>query len=92
MDSPLMETVNVSPASLGGAIDCTLRNLVIVGIVVLFYYYYFYLPGQPYATMEAYGTAYDQAYIAPYPDSQTTPYSGPQGYGQWFSSGPPNVG
>lgn len=41
---------------------------------------------------DGFGSAYEEAYLSPFPQCATTPYSGPQGYGQWFSNGPPNVG
>jgi hypothetical protein len=41
---------------------------------------------------EGLSTAYEESYRAPFPACATTPYSGLQGYGQYFTQGPPNVG
>ena len=67
-----------------------LENVLIVLLIVLVVHYY--VAPHVCKRVDSFGTVYDQSYIAPYPSSQTTPYAGPQGYGQWFTSGPPNVG
>ena len=75
--------------------DCTVKNIALAAIVLMLLYHFYYVPSQDRIAKkiaEGYGTAYDAAYLAPYPQSATVPYAGPQGYGQWFNNGPPNVG
>lgn len=75
--------------------DCVVKNLALCVIFIMLVYYFYYIPSQTALNkkiVEGYGNAYDASYLATFPTSATVPYAGPQGYGQWFTNGPPNVG
>jgi hypothetical protein len=64
--------------------DCIMIVVILVGV----WYYCIYKQ----QNKESFGSVYDDVYLATYPKSETTPYSGTYGNGQSFINGPPNVG